>query len=61
MIRMVNHLTGGTMWVSDDRVEEYLKLGHRLEAPPTPTHPIRREKASEPDSKKTTTSRSRKR
>ena len=49
MIRMVNRLNGGTMWVSDDRVEEYLELGHTLPPPPVPLHPIRREKAPEPE------------
>ena len=58
MIRMINRLTGGTMWVSDDRVEEYLELGHKLPAPPAPAHPIRSEdKASDPDAKKTTRKR----
>ena len=34
MIRMVNRLTGGDMWVHEDRVEAYLAAGHSLAAPP---------------------------
>lgn len=43
MIRMINRVTGGDMWVSDERVEEYLRAGHKLAPPPAPAHPIRRE------------------
>ena len=58
MIRMINRQTGGTMWVADDRVEEYLGLGHKLPAPPAPANPIRSEdKASGSDTKKTTRKR----
>ena len=30
MIKFRNRLTGSIMWVSDDRVEEYKKLGHTV-------------------------------
>lgn len=30
MIKLRNRLTGSIMWVSDDRVEEYKKLGHKV-------------------------------
>ena len=36
MRRLVNKLTGGDMWVSEDRVDEYLAAGHRLAAVPSP-------------------------
>lgn len=42
MVRMVNKITGGAMWVHPSRVEEYLAAGHALavspvkEAPKTP-------------------------
>ncbi len=29
MRRFINKLTGGEMWVADDRVKEYLEAGHR--------------------------------
>lgn len=30
MIKFRNRLTGSIMWVSDDRVDEYKKLGHAV-------------------------------
>lgn len=30
MVKFINRLTGGEMFVSDDRVEEYKAAGHRL-------------------------------
>lgn len=32
MVRFINKLTGGEMWVAEDRVEEYKAAGHRLAA-----------------------------
>lgn len=43
MIRMVNRLTGGEMWVHESRVPEYVAAGHSLAAPPAPARPIRPE------------------
>ena len=54
MIRMVNRLTGGDMWVHEDRVEAYLAAGHSLAAPPKPKRPVIREAAppaQEPEAK----------
>lgn len=34
MRKMINSLTGGEMWVADNRVEEYLAAGHKLAAVP---------------------------
>lgn len=34
MVKMINALFGGEMWVAEDRVEEYLNAGHRLAEPP---------------------------
>ena len=45
MIRMINGITGTTMWVSAERLEEYLKAGHKLATPPAkpmPTEPVKR-------------------
>lgn len=30
MVKFRNRLTGSVMWVSDDRVDEYKKLGHKV-------------------------------
>lgn len=30
------------MWVADDRVDEYLSMGHRLSEPPKPANPVKR-------------------
>lgn len=30
MIEMINKVTGTTMWIADNRVDEYLKAGHSL-------------------------------
>lgn len=32
MVELVNKVSGGRMWVADDRVEEYLAAGHKLAA-----------------------------
>ena len=34
MVEFINNLTGGRMWVADDRVEEYKAAGHKLAAVP---------------------------
>ena len=47
MIRMINAITGSTMWVHESRVEEYLAAGHKLAAPPPPPP-----KAAKPAKKK---------
>ena len=36
MRRLINKLTGGDMWVADNRVDEYLAAGHKLAAGPKP-------------------------
>ena len=41
MIRMINRLTGGDMWVREDRVEAYIAAGHALAAPPKPEKPVK--------------------
>ena len=30
MVKFINRLTGGEMWVSEDRTEEYKAAGHKL-------------------------------
>ncbi|MBQ7562759.1 MAG: hypothetical protein IJT16_02080 [Lachnospiraceae bacterium] len=32
MKHLINRLTGGDMWVADNRVDKYLAAGHRLAA-----------------------------
>ena len=36
MVKMINGLFGNDMYVAEDRVEEYLKAGHRLAEAPVP-------------------------
>ena len=36
MVRFINKVTGGPMWVHESRVDEYLAAGHKLAAPPKP-------------------------
>ena len=36
MIRLVNRMTGGDMWVHESRLDEYLEAGHKLASPPIP-------------------------
>ena len=55
MIRMINGLTGSTMWVDESRLDEYLGAGHKLaSAPekPAPPEPVKR-----PPAKKKTTAK----
>ena len=33
MVKFINRLTGGEMWVAEDRVEEYKAAGHKPAAP----------------------------
>ena len=33
MVRFINRFTGNEMWVSEERVEEYVAAGHKLAAP----------------------------
>ena len=54
MIRMINAITGSTMWVHESRLDEYLGAGHKLaSAPekPVPVEPVKRP----PTRKKTAT------
>lgn len=39
MIKLINAVTGGVMWVHEDRLEEYLARGHKLAPPPPPPAP----------------------
>ena len=36
MVEFINKLTGGSMLVAEDRVDEYLAAGHKLAAAPVP-------------------------
>ena len=40
MVRLINKLTGGDMWVSEERVNEYLAAGHVLAAEPKVEKPV---------------------
>lgn len=39
MVKFINRLTGGEMWIADDRVEEYKAAGHRPAADAFPEKP----------------------
>lgn len=57
MIRMVNKITGGDMWVDESRLDEYLEAGHRLASPPVkpaPAEPVKRPPAKRKTTAKTT-------
>lgn len=53
MIPLINQLTGGTMWVHESRLEEYLAAGHELAATPKPAE-APKAKPEAPAAKKTT-------
>lgn len=36
MTKLIHYLTGTEMYVADERVDEYLALGHRLAGEPEP-------------------------
>ena len=43
MVKLINKITGGDMYVHESRLEEYLAAGHKLAAPPTPEKkPVRK-------------------
>jgi hypothetical protein len=55
MIRMINKVTGSTMWVHESRLDEYLEAGHRLASPPavpSPAEPVKRPPARRKTAKK---------
>ena len=39
MVKFINRLTGNTMWVAEDRVEEYKARGHRIALSETAPEP----------------------
>lgn len=41
MVKFINKLTGGEMWVADDKVEEYKAAGHRPAAKSMPKKPAK--------------------
>jgi len=43
MVKFINRLTGGDMWVHESRAEEYVAAGHKPAAPPKPKKPLRRD------------------
>lgn len=51
MVKFINKLTGGEMWVADEKVEEYKAAGHRPAAGPLPEKPAK-PAAKKPKAKK---------
>lgn len=52
MVRMINRVTGGDMWVHEDRVNSYIAAGHRLAAPPSSVAPAKDAEEKKPTKKK---------
>ena len=40
MVKFINKLTGGEMWVDESREEEYKAAGHKLAAEATPAKEV---------------------
>lgn len=40
MVKFINRQTGGVMWVTDERVEEYKAAGHKLAVVPVAEKPV---------------------
>ena len=45
MVKFINKLTGGEMWVAEERAEDYKAAGHKLAASPV-VRPARKPKAT---------------
>lgn len=39
MVKFINRQTGGAMWVTDERIEEYKAAGHKLAVVPVVEKP----------------------
>lgn len=52
MIRMINKITGGDMWVHPLRLDEYLEAGHKLAS--APEKPATAEPVKRPPSRRQT-------
>lgn len=48
MVKFINKLTGGEMWIDESRAEEYKAAGHRLAA----VAPVKKKPAAKPKAKK---------
>jgi hypothetical protein len=60
MTKMIDRATGVSMWVADNRVEEYLAAGHKLAASPVAIKPIEEPKVEDVPEVKETKKTSRK-
>ena len=52
MVKLINWLTGTEMYVAEDRLDDYLKAGHRL---PKKTEPVKAPVEEKPKARKKTT------
>ena len=55
MVRMINKITGGDMWVDESRLDEYLEAGHALASPPR--KPATSEPVKRPPAKRKSTTK----
>lgn len=48
MVKLINKVTGGEMWVAEERLDEYLAAGHRMPVDPVikPAKPPAKPKAA---------------
>lgn len=46
MIKLINSHTGTEMWVSEERLTEYLAAGHKLAAYPVDAEPVEEPKTA---------------
>lgn len=51
MVKLINKLTGGVMFVAEERVEEYTAAGYKLAAETVPSKPAK-PAAKKPKAKK---------
>ena len=40
MVKMINLYTGSVMYITKDRVQEYMNAGHKIAAPAAPEKPV---------------------
>ena len=51
MVKLINAVTGGEMWVHESRVDEYLARGHKLAPHQVFVHPAPPKPVKKPRSK----------
>ena len=52
MVKLINWFTGNTMYVAEDRLDEYLAAGHKLASAPVKEKPKEKPKGKTKTTKK---------